>query len=138
MRKVSQDKRAVVKAKRDARNPLYKRLAKKLGETTKAGTLAIAKHAGKQIAQKQKEINIINRAKSKAKISELVKISASQGREQARSQIQPKQQRDPLGIGGMGNLLMFDKPKKVNQKSQFNPLGMKSHSKKNDFFEGLI
>jgi len=77
--------RARVKAQRDVRNPLYRRLAKKVGATTLQAIDSTAAQIGRQVARKREEIELVETARRKAGFDEITKIAGRQERAKIRS-----------------------------------------------------
>ncbi len=151
-RKKQRIARAAAKAKRDIRNPLYRRLAKKVGATTQKAIDSAAAEIGRQAARKQAEKDIIEKAGRKARFGELAKIAAKQAKEKTRANL-PKALRErprtdifggagmnPLNSGGDMNPLGSSK-QRGSLLSDFNPLGSSKSSgkksKKYSILDGL-
>jgi hypothetical protein len=88
--------RARVKAQRDVRNPLYRRLAKKVGATTQQAIDSAAVQIGKQVARKREEIELVETARRKAGFDEITKIAAKQ--ERAKIRAAPPSAFFPFGV----------------------------------------
>ena len=151
-RKKQKITRAAAKAKRDVRNPFYRRLAKKVGATTKQAIDSAAAEIGKQAARNQAEKDVIEKSRRKARFGELSKIAAKQEkakvnanlpmtlREKPRIDLFGGENMNPLNSGSDMNPLGSSK-QSGNLLSDFNPLGSsKSSSKKSkkySLFDGL-
>ena len=153
-RKKQKITRAAAKARKDVRNPLYRRLAKKIGATTKQAIDSAAAEIGRQAARKQAEKDIIEKTRRKIRFSEITKIAAKQ--EKARIRAEPPMMlrekprsmdlfgganMNPLNSGSNMNPLGSPK-KKGNLLNDFNPLGNSSgssgkKSKKYSILDGL-
>lgn len=147
--------RAKQKAKRDVRNPLYRRMAKKLGASTKQAIDKYAAEIGKQAARKKVESDIIEKSRRKARYSEIAKMAAKQ--EKARINASPpmglrekrspvdlfgSESMNPLGPGsGMDMNPLGESKKGNNMFGNFNPLGTSISSNKKEkkfsLFDGL-
>lgn len=150
--------RAAEKARRDVRNPLYKRLAQKAGAVTKEAISTGAAQIGREMGRRKAEKEVITKEKRKAQMSELTKIAVK--KEIAKVKAKPPGffggQRPKLGEG-MGDILGTQGPSKRNPILDLKPLGSskqkstsllgggdllgldkKKSRKKSDFFEGLL
>lgn len=133
--------RAAAKAKRDVRNPLYRRLAKKIGATTQKAIDSAAAEIGRQAARKQAEKDVIEKAGRKARFGELAKIAAKQAKAKTRANLpmalreKPRidlfggENMNPLNSGSDMNPLGSSKQKE-SLLSDFNPLGTSRSSGK--------
>ena len=117
-RKKQKITRAATKAKRDVRNPLYRRLAKKVGAITKQQIDSAAAEIGKQAARKRTEKDVIEKATRKARFGELAKIAAKQEKERVRTNL-PTALREKPRI----NLFGGENMNPLNSGSDMNPLG---------------
>ena len=127
-RKKQKITRAAAKAKRDVRNPLYRRLAKKVGATTKRAINSAAAEIGKQAARKQVEKDIIEKAGRKARFGELAKIAAKQAKAKTRANL-PITLREKPGM----NLFSGESMNPLNSGSNMNPLGSSKGNLLGDF-----
>ena len=102
--------RAKAKAIRDVRNPFFQRAAKKAGALGQEAINIVAKDIGKQVARVRAEKEVLDKVRSKAKMRELARIAASQGKAKARGVTSPKKgmsrRLDPAA--GMGNNFFDD------------------------------
>lgn len=125
-------KRAATKAAQDARNPMYKRIAKKVGASGKAAIGAVAADIGKRKAQSDYEKDMIGKARRTARMTEMSKIAAHQEREKVRAKMQPGKSSQPDFFGDSRNDGMLDIPK-----MDLNIGGSKKKKSKMNFLDGF-
>lgn len=155
-REESKIRRAAEKAKRDVRNPLYKRIAKKAGAITKEAASAAAVQIGKEVARRQTESELVSKARRKARTGELIKQVAKQERAKVSRRFGEISSRPRLDEG-MGDILGMQGKSTRNSITEMRPLGSskqkptpilgggdllglgkKKSKKKPDYFGGLL
>lgn len=150
-RKEYKIKRAGERARRDARNPLYRRIAKRMGAASIKAIDIGASQVGKEMGKLAAQHHQVQKEKQKAGREEFLKLTRKREKEAVRAKFKKQHpKRDLPGAGDLPDIGLsgFDPLglKKSSKKSGMNILGSggnyfgsnKKKKKKSDGFEGLL